>query len=120
MKKKDELSNVLIIHNKDVNHQGLSRLLQSNGFAITSMDEDALPDDLDKYGAIAHIGYSQYSLNKRLGEKLEQIKDEEWLLITEDNEKDLHCIVELTRHASQKLRIFIRTLWSREPVTDSV
>lgn len=113
MKKKDELNNVLIIHDEGVNHQILSRLLQANGFSITSMDEGTLPDDLDKYGAIAHIGNSQDLLNKILGERLEHIKDEEWILIAAENENDLHCTLEVTRHASQKLRFFVRTVWSR-------
>lgn len=116
LKKINQVDDVLIIHNKEVDHQVLSRLLKSNGFPVTVSSKPISSHELENYGAVAHIGYSRDKLGDRLEERISKIKYEEWVLITGHDEHDLHCAVELTVHASSQLKSFIRMLWSKYSV----
>lgn len=109
---KNRLNGILIVRDANVNAEGVSRLFENNGFPVTVTCDELMPGDVDRYGAIAHVAISEDLLDQRLGERLEKIQDEEWILIAGDDENDLHCTVELTVHASESLRLFIRSLWS--------
>jgi hypothetical protein len=107
------LSNALIICDKDVDHAILSTLLENNDFPVSTTQLMLTQSDVDNYGVIIHIGYSQDLLEKRLGDKLNEIKDEEWIFMAGGENRDLHCTVEVTKKASNRLRKFIRLLWSK-------
>ncbi|CAK1903830.1 hypothetical protein VCRA2121O157_250077 [Vibrio crassostreae] len=47
------------------------------------------------FGAVVRITNSSDSLKELLGRGIESIKDEEWILVSGDDE-DLHCTVQLT------------------------
>ncbi len=104
---------VLVVCDGDVDPDGLIRFFKMMAFPVSVNDVAVVADDVDEYGAIVHLGHSEEQLEKRLGDRFKQIADEEWLLIAGEDEKDLHCTVEITRFASNSLRLFVRTLWAR-------
>ena len=107
-------SNVLVICDTPVAHEAISGLFVGAGFPVTFLHEaDVFTAELENYGAIVHVAHSNSLLSERLGARLGQIQDEEWVLIAGDDEEDVHCTVELTTFASATLRSFIQALWSR-------
>ncbi|MDX1304399.1 hypothetical protein [Photobacterium sp.] len=110
--KEDHLDSVLVISEEGVDHEGLTRLFNSHDFPVDIRWSNLQSIDLVQYGAIVHLTRSSKSLAALLGDRLLSIKEEEWLLIAGDDE-DLHCTVELTTLASDKLRLFVRMLWAR-------
>tara|TARA_R110002072_G_scaffold2252_2_gene18568 strand:+ start:27960 stop:28280 length:321 start_codon:yes stop_codon:yes gene_type:complete len=101
-----------MICDKAVSHEAISRYFSNVGYPVTVCHVPASDIDLQNYGAIVHVARSNILLTERLGDRLNQIKDEEWVLMSGEDEGDLHCTVELTPNASGTLRAFIRTLWS--------
>ena len=110
------LNSVLFICEKHTKYEGITRLFDSNDFAVDVRFSNLQDVDVPKYGAIIHVTNSSKSLPALLGDRLASIKDEEWILIANDDE-DLHCTAELTVLASKELKLFIRTLWATFNVT---
>lgn len=97
---------------------GLARLFESSGFAVHCHKGPLGGIDLAEYGAVVHMAHSPRALQEILGDELERIRDEEWVLIEGDEgEADYHCTVQLTKQASHKLRTFVRMLWAQFNIT---
>ncbi|MDV5169787.1 hypothetical protein [Photobacterium rosenbergii] len=106
------LNNVLLICETSTNVEGFIRLFNSCDFYVDVRHDNLQDVDFGQYGAVAHITNSSDSLTALLGHRLESVKDEEWILISGDND-DLHCTVQVTALASEELRLYIRTLWAK-------
>lgn len=109
---KQSLESVLVICDENINPEGVSRLFENQGFPVRVSRTQVEGLDFDHYGAIVYVAWSADSLDQRLGERLEKIRDEEWILVAGSDEDDLHCTAELTAGASSRLRLFVRSLWS--------
>lgn len=110
------LNNVLLICEASTNTEGFTRLLDSYDFSVEIRHDNLQDIDFSQYGAIVHITNSSESLTALVGRRIESIKDEEWILISGDD-NDLHCTVQLTVLASEDLKLYIRTLWAKFNIT---
>lgn len=108
---------ILVICDEDVTHDLITHRFMGADYPVTFLHGDSPDIDLAQYGAIVHIAHSNHSLNERLGDRIEKIKDQEWILIAGDNDDDLHCTVELTIYAPASLRAFVQVLWSTFNIT---
>lgn len=110
------LNNVLLICKTSTSTEGFARLFDSYNFSVDIRHDNLKDIDFGQYGAVVHITNSSDSLTELLGRRIESIKDEEWILISGDDE-DLHCIVQLTVLASEELKLYVRTLWVKFNIT---
>jgi hypothetical protein len=72
---------VLVVCDDDVDPDGLIRYFRNMAFPVCVSSAAVVTEDIDKFGAIAHLGHSEGQLEKRLGDRFKQIADEEWILI---------------------------------------
>ncbi|MDG3085521.1 hypothetical protein P7F88_05160 [Vibrio hannami] len=114
--KTKSLNNVLLICKASTNIEGFTRLFDSYDFSVEIRHDNFQDIDFSQYGAIVHITNSFESLTAMLGPRIESIKDEEWILISGDD-NDLHCTAQLTIQASEDLKLYIRTLWAKFNIT---
>lgn len=106
-------NNVLLLCENSIEHEPISRLFVTSGFPITVANNPDALEELSQFGAIVHVSNSSRSLKDWLGERLEHVREQEWVLIEGDDESDTHCTVELTVNSTDKLKKFVQTLWGR-------
>ncbi len=105
-------NHVLVLRWDASNVDSFVSLFEKQGFTVHSCVgrfDDSIPDHV---GAVVHLARSADALATHLGDELQRIDAEEWLLVAGDGEDDFHCTVQLTGRASMELRNFVRWLWA--------
>lgn len=109
---------ILVVCQNPSSAKGFVQLFEASGFIVHCHDGELHDLDLSRYGAIVHLAQSEKMLHGLLGDELAAVNDEEWILIEGGaDDHDYHCTVQLTRQASLKLRVFVRSLWAQFAIT---
>lgn len=113
-----EVDRVLLLCEDPDKARGVVGLFDANGFTVRCHTGELSGVDLAGYGAVVHLAQSADALNDILGDELDNVRDEEWILIEGGTgDEDQHCTVQLTRQASHALRAFVRALWAQFSIT---
>ena len=108
---------ILVLRWDDSDIDAFLHLLTSAGFSVDAPVGKLSDFDPVDYGVVIHLARSESDLIAHLGEQLDDVEQEEWLLLGGGDAGDIHCTIQLTLHASERLRQFVRVLFAQASIT---